>query len=362
MLHRMPAALSCIPPVLRLPLLALWVILAVCPTSSGGEPADKVRIGYFANVTHAQAVLAVHSGELAKALAPGRLETRVFNAGPPLIEALFAGEIDMGYVGPSPAINGFVQSRGQGLRVIAGAAANGVVIVAAPGSGIEKLEDLKDRRVATPQFGNTQDMSARHYLRSVLGQPRAPNVLPIPNSEQVSMMTRGHIDAAWAVEPWGARLVAEAGGTIIAEEKDLWPGGEFALTLVIVSPEFLRDHQDTVERVLRVHREWTGRLADDSASYAPELAEALTDLTGKHLEPELILDSLRRVKFTTQPLAESIGTFARWSYDLGFSKGVPSVEEMIDTTVLDRISGDASDQAGGKESCVTEPACAPGQP
>lgn len=328
-------------PPLSFPLavcLAAVLFFLLAPTRAGaGEPLESVRIGYFANVTHAQGVLGVSSGDFAKAIAPVELKTRVFNAGPPLIEALFAGEIDLGYVGPSPAINGHLQSRGRGLRVIAGAAANGVVIVAAPGSGITKLEDLKGRRIATPQMGNTQDMSARHYLTEVLGQPDSDNVLPIPNSEQVSMMTRGQIDAAWAVEPWGARLVAEAGGVIIAEEKDLWPGGEFVLTLIVVSPEFLKRHADVVEQILKVHTDWTRRLTEDAAGAAPALTDALSELTGKRLSGEIVRDALTRVKFTDEPLASSIDTFARWSYDLGLAKGVPSTSTMLDTSILHRI-------------------------
>ncbi len=300
-------------------------------------PPKEVRIGYFANVTHAQGVLGVASGEFEAAIAPSRLTTKTFNAGPSLIEALFAGEIDIGYVGPTPALNAHLQSRGQAIRVIAGAAANGVVIVAAPRSGIEKLEDLKGKRIATPQLGNTQDSSARHYLTKVLGQANANNVMPIPNAEQVAMMARGEIDAAWAVEPWGARLVAEAGGTIIAEEKDLWPDGQFTLTLVVVSKKFLDEHPRTVEQMLGVHTSWTKRLQDDPQAHVPNLVSAIDGLTGKKLSEEIIADAIGRVKFTDMPLPESLKTFAQWSKDLGHARGVPQVESLVDTTILDRV-------------------------
>src|SRR3981081_3207584 len=58
------------------------------------DAAQAVRIGYFANLTHAQAVLGVASGDYARAVAPATLETKISNEGPSLIEALFAGEID----------------------------------------------------------------------------------------------------------------------------------------------------------------------------------------------------------------------------------------------------------------------------
>ena len=208
--------------LIRVMTIALFAcaILSGCRRSSapGGGSAKpvEVRLGYFANLTHAQVVLGISSGEFEKAIAPNHLTTKVFNAGPSLVEALFAGEIDIGYIGPGPALSAFERSKGKGIRVIAGAAANGVVIVAAPNSGINTMHDLKDKRIATPQMGNTQDISARHYMLAELHSEDANNVQAIPNAEQLAMMSRGQIDAAWAPEPWGARLEAEAGGKIIA--------------------------------------------------------------------------------------------------------------------------------------------------
>lgn len=298
----------------------------------------EVRFGYFANVTHAQAVLGVDSGDFANAVSPSKFTTKVFNAGPSLIEALFAGEIDVGYVGPSPALAAHVQSRGQGIKVIAGAAGCGVVIVARPGSGIHALADLKGKRIATPQLGNTQDVSARHYLIHVLGQENADNVVPVPNAEQASMMDRGQIDAAWAVEPWGARLIAEAKGEVIAEEKDLWPEKNFTLTLVVASPDFLRDHPDVVERLLKVHAQWTDRLAEAPASHVPALTAALEKLTSKKLSQQIVSAAIARVKFTTEPLADSMKTFAQWAYDLKQARTVADVSTLVDTTLLHKIS------------------------
>jgi len=318
------------------------------------SPPEEVRFGYFANITHAQAVLGVAAGDFQKAVGPSSLVTRTFNAGPSLIEALFAGEIDIGYIGPSPALSGHFQSRGEGVRVIAGSAANGVAIVVAPNSGIDSLEDLKGKRIATPQLGNTQDVSAKHCLLKVLGQPNADNVIAIPNAEQTAMMARGEIDAAWAVEPWAARLVAEAGGRIIAEEKDLWPNKEFVLTCVIVRPEFLEEHPDIVEKVLRVHVDWTSRLRQDAAAHVPALTDAMEQLTGKRLSSEIIADAISRVKFTDAALNDTLATFARWAYELGFSRHAPTIDGLVDTTILDRVKRDdaarrATENHGGAD-------------
>jgi NitT/TauT family transport system substrate-binding protein len=331
---RLPAAALVVFGVL---VLALLGPLGCRRTPSGVEP---VRIGYFANLTHAQAVLGAASGDFARAVAPAPFETKVFNAGPSLIEALFAGEIDIGYVGPGPALAAFEKSGGKGIRVIAGAASNGVVVVARPGSGIATLADLAGKRIATPQLGNTQDLSARHYLSAVLKQPDLSNLVPVENAEQVSMFSRGQLDAAWVPEPWGQVLISEAHATLVAEEKDLWPNKEFVLTEVVTTPEFLEKHRDVVEEVLSVHRAWTRRLHDDPAKYAKPLGDALFALTGKRLPEGVLPAALARVGFVTDPSIETLRTFARYKRELGF--GRPSASDDLSGLVQSGLFEHAS--------------------
>jgi NitT/TauT family transport system substrate-binding protein len=324
--------------------VALLVALSGCNEpangSSAGERAPaELRLGYFANLAHAQAVLGVSSGEFQQALGPTRLTTRIFNAGPSLIEAMLAGEIDIGYIGPGPVLNAHAKTRGSGIRVIAGAAANGVVIVARADAGIAALDALKGRRIATPQLGNTQDLSARHYLTRVLGQSDTENILPITNAEQLGLMQRGQIDAAWAPEPWGARLIHEAGGKLLAEEKDLWPQGRFALALVITTPGFLAKHPETVKKVLRVHRAWTRRLRTDLDNVRPQLGAELNALTGKKLPPAVFADAMNRTEFLDEPLEDTLRTLAQWAFDLDFTKAWPDLTGLVDTTILRSLRG-----------------------
>ncbi|MFI5378605.1 MAG: aliphatic sulfonate ABC transporter substrate-binding protein [Tepidisphaerales bacterium] len=325
--------------------LAVGVCLALAgcdrsaapPSTGTAKGPDQVRLGYFANVTHAQAVMGVASGEFAEAIKPAKLTTRVFNAGPSLIEALFAGEVDIGYVGPGPALSAQVQSRGQGIRLIAGAADNGVLIVARKDSGIEKLTDLKGRKIATPQLGNTQDIAARHYVVSVLKQPDASNIMPVANGEQASLMARGQIDAAWAPEPWGSRLIAETGARLIGKEEDLWPNKTVNLTVVVTTPEFLAGYPQVVEKMLRVHAHWTKRLAAEPQKYAGPLNDALAGLTGKKLPAGVVESSLKNVKFSDEPPDESLATMGQWAFELGFLARPPELKGFADLTLLRRL-------------------------
>ena len=327
----------------------------------GGAKLQEVRLGYFANLTHAQAVLGVSSGQFQQAVEPAKLTTKVFNAGPSLVEALFAGEIDIGYIGPGPVLAAHAQSRGKGVRVIAGGAANGVLIVARKDSGIKALPDLAGRKLATPQQGNTQDIAARHYLTAELKQKDPSGIKPIANAEQAGLMARGEIDASWAPEPWGSYLMSEAGATLVAEEKDLWPQKRFATVVVITTPEFLEKHPEVVKKFLAVHRDWTDRLTADPDKHVPRLGDALFALTKKRLPPGVLESSLSHTEFTTDPLEHTFTTFAVWSYDLGFAKQPIDVKGLIDTTVLQSLpapagAAPAAGGATGETSDAPQPA------
>lgn len=307
---------------------------APAPPQDQALPPQRVRIGYFANLTHAQAVLGVATGDYAAAVAPAVLDPKVFNAGPSLVEALLAGEIDIAYIGPGPALNAHARSRGQGVRVIAGAANNGVVIVAGKDAGVTSLDQLRGKRLATPQFGNTQDISARHYLKSVLREPTLDNIVPIANSEQAGLLARRQIAAAWVPEPWGAILTSQAGANIIAEEKELWPNRRFNSTVIVTTPSFLSQHPEVIRKLLTAHRRWTQRLTTDLDGVRPQLDAALVALTGKKLPDGVLADAITRVEFTNDPLDETFATFAQWTFDAGMAKTPIDTAGLIDTTLL----------------------------
>ena len=287
---------------------------------AASSPLTEVRLGFFPNITHAQAVLGVTTGDFARAIGPIKFTPQQFNAGPSLIEALFAKQIDVGYVGPGPVINAFASSHGEGIRVIDGAAADGVLIVARKDSGIFTMTDLRGKKIATPQKRNTQDVAARHFVTAVLGQSDANNVLPVSNADQFAMMQGGQIDAAWVPEPWGSLLIAQTGATLVGQEKDLWPDKQFALTVIVTTPEFLEAHGDVVQKLLAVHRDWTHRLNSNPADCVPKLEEGLAGLTGGKLPAGVVADAISHVKFTEDPSPQTFSTNAQWAFDLGFTK------------------------------------------
>ncbi|MGY3564562.1 ABC transporter substrate-binding protein [Sinomonas sp. RB5] len=286
------------------------------PAVAAGAPAPQLRLGYFANVTHAPALVGVQDGLLAKALkAAGTdsLTTQVFNAGPAAVEALNAGAIDAAYLGPNPAINSFVQSHGESLSVIAGAAAGGAQLVVRP--GITAPAQLRGAVLATPQLGGTQDVALRAYLASK-GLKTTPNgggdvtVNPTDNAATLKLFQDGKIDGAWLPEPWASRLVLQAGAKVLVDEKDLWNGtgtgkpGLFPTTILVVNKAFAAQHPQTVEALLRGHVaavDWLGRAS--AAEKASTVNAALQKAAGAALPADVIGRALANITFTTDPLA-----------------------------------------------------------
>ncbi len=311
--------ISPMPPRLTSLLLPFVLLLAGC----GRDSANAVRVGYFPNITHAQAVVGVADGTFRRALGEGvALETKVFNAGPSVIEALFAGQIDLAYIGPNPAINGYVRSNGEALRIVAGATSGGAVLVVRGDSGIRMAADFAGRRVASPQLGNTQDVALRRWLQQqglrLRERGGTTQVVPIANPDILTLFQKREIDAAWVPEPWGARLVHEAGGRVFLDERQLWPGGRFVTAQVIVRTAFLDQHADVVRRWLNAHVELTARLNADPATGKRALNAEIERLTGKAFAPAVLDDAWSRMTVTWDPIRESLRQSANAAFDLGF--------------------------------------------
>lgn len=327
----------------------IWLLLAAllvagCSASGPGEPrtapdAREIRLGYMANLTHAQAVLGVADGSFAKAVG-GRVVTRLFPSGPSAIQALFAGEIDLLYVGPSPALNGYLRSEGEAVRVIAGAASGGAVFVVR--EGVDP-KDLRGRRLATPGLANTQDVALRHLLEQNQWQTRERGgdvtLSPIKPAEILNLFSRGQLDGAWVAEPWGSRLIQEAGARLVYDERDLWPNRTFATTLLVAHPAFLREHRELAVRFLEAHVAMTTWIQTHPDEAARRLNEALAGLQGKPLPDRLLAEALTRVDFRTDPMSDSVEEQALRAYRLGLlGAQKPDLSGLYDLTLLQEVA------------------------
>ncbi|MFJ7070464.1 aliphatic sulfonate ABC transporter substrate-binding protein [Streptomyces sp. NPDC101115] len=286
--------------------------------------ADSVRLGYFPNLTHATALVGDQEGIFQKELGGTQLKVSTFNAGPSEIEALNAGSIDIGFIGPSPAINGYTKSKGTNLRIVAGSASGGVKLVVNP-DRIKSLDDVKGKRIATPQLGNTQDVAFLNWVSekgwkvdSQSGKGDV-SVLRTDNKITPDAYKSGSIDGAWVPEPTASKLVSE-GGKVLLDESDLWPGKQFVITNVIVSQKFLAEHPDVVEAVLRGSVKTNAWITANSDRAKASANAKLKELTGKPLGDKVIDGAWPSIRFTDDPLAATLQAQADHAVKAGLLK------------------------------------------
>ena len=316
--------------------------------TAGGTPAAELRLGYFPNVTHATAVYGDAEGVFADALGETELSTQTFNAGPSAVEALFAGALDATYIGPNPAINAFVKSGGEAVRIIAGATSGGASLVVRP--GITSVEQLAGTRIATPQTGGTQDIALRHYL-SENGYDVAESgagevtVLAQENPVTLTAFLAGEVDGAWVPEPWASRLVLEGDGEVLVDERDLWPGGQFVTTHLVVRADYLRDHPETVRQLVAGSVEANEQLAADPDRGKQVVGEALGELTGKPLPPAVLDRAFAGIRTTDDPIASSLATSAEHAVGTGLVEQA-DLTGIYDLGLLREVLGRDVDDAG----------------
>ncbi|MEV6494142.1 ABC transporter substrate-binding protein [Actinoplanes sp. NPDC051633] len=307
-------------------------------SGSGGE-APAIRLGYFPNITHAPALVGVKDGLYQQALGSTKLEAKTFNAGPAAIEALFSGAIDATYIGPNPAINGWATSHGAGLKIIAGSTSGGAGLVVKP--AINGPADLKGKKIATPQLGNTQDVALRAWLKqNGLNADQQGggdvSVQPQDNATAVQAFAQGAIDGAWVPEPSLSRMVLDSKGKILVNEKDLWPGGQFVTTHLIVKQEFLKKYPATVKKLVQGHVAAVKYIADNGEKAQADANAQLEALSGKPLKPEVLKAAFANLTFTNDPIAPSLFTSAQHAQDVGLLKPV-DLKGIYDLTILNEV-------------------------
>ena len=323
---------------------AMAAILLIAASALHAQQKPTVlRVGYFPNITHAQALVGRANGQFEKSLGAGvQVEWKAFNAGPSAIEALFANAIDLAYVGPNPTVAGYFRSQGAAVRVIAGAASGGACLVVRKDAGIQNASDFHGKKVATPQLGNTQDVALRSWMRANGLKSREKGgdvqVIPISNPDQLTLFLKGQIDAAWAPEPWAARLVHEGGGRIFLDERDLWPDHQFVITNIIVSPKFLKEHPDVVKNFLRTHVELTEWINKNPAQAKQIMNQQLQKETGKALPAEVLDEAFSRMQVTYDPIHSSLLKSTQQAFDEGFlGRTQPDLSGLYDLTLLNEV-------------------------
>lgn len=316
------------------------VSLAACSSQKDGKNVTT-RVAFFPNITHSQALVGKAEGHFQKAFGEeNKIEWKEFNAGPAEIEAMFAGEIDIGYIGPGPAINGYTKSNGD-LQILAGATDAGAIFVSRKDLVIKDLNELSGKRVAVPQFGNTQDLSLRDLLnQNGLKDTTKGGSVEIRQAENPDIKTlldQGEVDAAFVPEPWGSRLIKEVGANIILDYDQVFMGGKYTTAVVIARKEFINKHPDLVEKFIRTHVELTEYINENPDKAKKIVNEQINELTKKPLADDVLDAAFNRLTVTYDPEKASVEEFARLSFETGFLKERPDLKSIFNLDALNKV-------------------------
>jgi NitT/TauT family transport system substrate-binding protein len=291
--------------------------------SSTESNENKIRIAYFPNIGHAIPIVGIEKGFFETSLGnTTKIETRVFDNGPQAIESLFANSIDLAYVGPGPAINGFLNSENHNVKILAGAASGGASFIVHPESEINSASDFDGKKIAAPQIGNTQDVSLRHYL-SEHGLKTADKggsviVYNIPNPDIYTLFVKGDIDGAWVAEPWATILELELDGKRLFHEEELWPNHEFASVLLIANADYVKKNPMIISNFLNSHYQTVNWINQNPVDTRIIFNDFLNSHLGQSLSDAVVDVALSNLVITGDPLPDSIHSFAEQADALGY--------------------------------------------
>src|SRR5881394_2046074 len=284
-----------------------------------------IRFGHFPNITHAQCVIAHALTRQGKGWFEERLGPNVeiqwftYNAGPSAMEAVFAGSLDLTYVGQGPALNAHLKSNGEEIRIISGAANAGAALVIKSDGPIKSAADLRGKKIATPQLGNTQDISCRAWLKAqgfkVTQTGGDVMVIPTANPDQLPLFQNGGVDAVWTVEPWVTRLERDAKARVFLEDKDT------ITTWLVSSVKFLRDQRDFAKKIAEANVELTKWIQQNQAEAQKLLIDELKAETRADFAPDAVAQAWNRIQFTSEVSRDLIAKSVRDGKDAGFLKG-----------------------------------------
>ncbi len=314
-------------------LMTMLLSLTACGEKKEGKTA--VRIAYFPNITHAQALYMKNRQSLEKTWKDRcNVSWKSFNAGPAEMEAIFAGEIDLGYIGPVPALSANVKSNGD-VKIISNATDAGSVLLKRKNSGIQSIKDLSGKKVAVPQLGNTQHLCLLHLLEEnglkTTDKGGTVTVNASSNADILNLIDNNSVDAALVPEPWGATIEKNGNAEILLDEKQVFQEGNYPVAVVVASSDFMDEHPDLVKEFLKAHEDASVSINQNTSEAMNIVNAEIEKATGKSIETDILETAFSRMKINTKINSETILAFAKISHDEGFINKIPEEKDVFTT-------------------------------
>jgi NitT/TauT family transport system substrate-binding protein len=293
------------------PAFILLAALLLVPLIGGiacapASPAS-VRIGYLLGDLHQLPFFVAQDKGFFKDEGINVQVVGPFDAGPAEMDALAANQLDIGYVGVSPAI--LAAARKVELSVIAGVNLEGSAL--ATSNNINVVSDLKGKKVATPAPGSIQyilmGMLLSENKMSFSDLELFPGTIKPPDMAQA--LQTGRIDGYLVWEPFVSKSVISGYGKILAESKDIWAG--HPCCVVVTRNDFAAKNDSTVSAVIRAHQKAV-QFIEANPAEAKAIAQKWTKL-----DAAVIDAAFDRVKYTYSVNKDDVKKFVQEIINLG---------------------------------------------
>ncbi|OCT14834.1 aliphatic sulfonate ABC transporter substrate-binding protein [Paenibacillus pectinilyticus] len=329
-------------------LLMFTLVISACGTKSNSASSTEnltVKVGILKNVTHAPGFVALQNGYFQNGFGKNvKIEVTGFDNGSDFSTAMATNQIDIGFVGPGPAINQYLKSKN--FRVISGSNNGGAVLIARKDAGIKSVKDLVGKTVAIPTKGSTNEISLRLLLQQeglkVSTDTSGVQMITRAPADTLVAIRQKEVDATLIPEPWGTQMVEEGIGQVLVDWDKIPPNnGDYPLTLLLASDDFLKNHRDLAKKAIKANLDGINFIKENPTKAYDLVSAELKELSGKGMDAKLIKAALDHLKLTDEVNADAIKAMAKVSFDAGYIKGLKEDEldlsKFIDLSLLNEV-------------------------
>jgi sulfonate transport system substrate-binding protein len=274
---------------------AVVSVAAGTPPVAAADAPKEFRVGYQKGA----AILVVAKQrevfeKRLKALGVDNVKWVLFQFGPPLLEALGTGNIDIGLVGDTPPI--FAQAANANLVYVARspAAVSGVVVP--KDSPIQSLAELKGKKVALAKGSSSHNLTIRALKKAGLSFTDIDPVY-LPPADAVAAFTTGKVDAWTLWDPYLAIAENKHNARVLATTRDKGlESNDFYLAN--------RTFAETYPVVLKATIEEIGEVSKWAAENRDQLAKISSEVTGVDLDSYTI--AFKRYPIGLHPITDDV--------------------------------------------------------
>ncbi len=323
-------------PAIALLAVVLLLIAAGCTQPSGtaststATPQKELRMGYQPSTHQMAAITALEKGWFKDDLAPlgvVNVSDKVFPSGPPEMQAMMAGELDVAYVGAAPVLTAL--ATGLDAKIVAGVNTQGSDLVVRTDLDYKDPQSLKGLTIATFPVGSIQDTVLRDWLaKNNLTPDKDVFIKGMSPGDAVTAITAGKVDAVFLPTPSPSTIVNQGKGKVAVQSGTMYPN--HTCCVLVVSGKLIREHPEIVRQIIATNDKavlWNEQNpAEAAVIYSTKTGAKMEDVTASLAEWDGSWASDPNI------IVNPVLDYATMQYNLGYIKKPLTKDEIFDLT------------------------------